>query len=121
MGIHRIAHDMALGAVVIPSTTDAETIKDIEYYNAQIEITTAGAETRVLAEPKVPGCRLTLVGVDITTSCTITNAGDYAWNGTNDQIVLDADGEFAVVESMNVDGTLKWALTASRATLSSSS
>jgi len=83
-----------------------------------VNITTAGAEARVLAEPKIEGQEVVLNAYDITTSATVTNAGSYAWDGTNSNIVLDTDGDFAIVKALNVAGTLKWALLSYRCTLS---
>lgn len=118
MVAHRIQADLAYGVQSILSTTDGETLKPGDLSGVIINITTAGAETRVLAEPVNEGQEVVLNAQDITTSATVTNAGAYNWDGTNGNIVLDTDGDFAVVKALNVAGTLKWALQSYRCTLS---
>lgn len=71
-------------------------------------ITTAAAETRTIAAPGTVGLTLAVSADDVTSgAATITVASAINVTGNN-TIVLDADGETIILESVQVGGTPVW-------------
>jgi hypothetical protein len=76
-----------------------------------VAITTAGAETRTLADPTFVGQRLTLVGSAITTSVAITAAHRVNAAG-NTVMTIATTGKFLELECIPIGATLRWAIVA---------
>jgi hypothetical protein len=83
----------------------------------QVNLVTAGAETRTLARPKRAGAKVTLWARTISTSCTVTVTGGL--NEFGDTTIAFANaGEFAVFEGFETAtaGTYEWRMIASHIT-----
>ena len=72
-----------------------------------------GAETRTVADPGSVGLRLTVTGdeIDVLGPVTITVANPIDQTG-NDTILIDADGEYIALESVQVGSSLRWRVAA---------
>jgi len=112
--VHNIDSDLVRGTgEAVRSVVNGEVIKDVEQFGIQILITSAGAETRKVAEPLAAGQKIVLVGYEVTAGAvTIETVGDNPVQSTNTQIILDTDGEWCVLESFHLQAGFRWQVTA---------
>lgn len=104
---------------LIPDPGNAGTISVGTAFDNQVNLTSAGAETRILAPPQVLGQQLTLTVVTLGGTITVALSGTNGWrtasfNGAQAawaSTAMSATGAYIFAKAVNSAGNiLRWSL-----------
>lgn len=106
MSAHRVLTDMYSAPFPTPDVGSGNTFRNVKWFEV-FGIITAGAEARTLAPPIKEGQVCVLEARLLAGNATVTVTGGYNSAGDT-SIVFTANGQSAVLYSVNNNGTFAW-------------
>lgn len=120
MSGHRVRQDMASVDTLIMSNVDGERLDERRTWGAQYCMNSAGAETRKMVPPSCSGQKLMLVAGTLVGDINVVYTD--TWDGsTGTDLVFEAAGEWAIIESFYIGGSHVWRVTSKHSGVSISS